>query len=166
MVLELGLLLALAGPLGFQDDCILGLEAIRGQLDHSAPGVSTIAEPTRVDRGLTEAIRLSDGTEVQFQTGGCVHYGFSFTYPGVELTESRFEVAAAQAKQLLQETPVNDGAEPNVQLLIRALDAPHDTPGAEGETFLECGDAVCSLLVVPDQNDDTFTLTVAYDFPL
>jgi len=51
-------------------------------------------------------------------------------------------------------------------LLIGALGSPHDTPAAPGETYLGCGDAVCALLVAPDEGDETVTLTVSYDFPL
>lgn len=167
MFVEVSLSLALLVPVTLQrDDCILGLEAIRGQLDHAAPGVTTLTEPVRIDRQLSEAIRTSEGTVVRFQTGGCVHYGFSFTYPEVRLGNTDFASAAARAKELLKRTPVNGADESNVQLLIRALDSPHDTPAAGGETYLECGDAVCSLLVKPDEADGTVTLTVSYDFPL
>ena len=167
MIVALGLTLVMfAAQPPQQDVCTLEVEAIRGQLDHTTHGVTTVAEPTRVDRQLAEAIRLSDGTLVRFVTGGCVHYGFSFTYTGVELDDQRFASAAARAKTLLGRTPVRDDAESNLQLLIGALDSPHDTLGAVGETYLGCGDAICRLLVVPDGSDGSVRLTVSYDFPL
>jgi hypothetical protein len=157
-------------PLGTEgshdEDCILQLEAIRGQLDHAAEGVTTIQKPLRVERGLEESIRLSDGTVVQFETGGCVHYGFSFTYPGVKLVERDFAPASARARALLERTPVLEDARGNRSILITALGSPYDTPAGPGETYLACGDAVCTLRVMPDEGRDTVTLTVSYDFPL
>ena len=166
MMLEiaLGLVMLLAEV---QDEgCILDVEGIRGQLDHAAAGVVTIDKPTRVERRLVESVRLKDGTVVKLETGGCVHYGFSFVYPGVELADRAFAAAAARAKGLLERTPVLEDAKGNISLLIAALGSPHDTPAAPGETYLECGDAVCRLLVEPDEDGKTVTLTVAYDFPL
>lgn len=159
-------LVLLAVPAPEDDPCILGLEAIRGQLDHTAEGVTTLADPARVERQLTEAIRLGDGTVVKFQIGGCVHYGFSFTYPAVELADQGFPSASTRAGELLRRTPVREDAAANVELLLRALASPHDTPAGPGETYLGCGDAVCSLLVTPDEQSGTVTLTVSYDFPL
>ena len=167
MFVEVALALAALGAGAFQDeDCILGLEAIRGQLDHAAEGVTTLKEPTRVERGLDESIRLPDGTVVQFQIGGCVHYGFSFVYRGVELADRAFPAAAARAKALLARTPVLEDATGSLSLLASALGSPQDTPAAPGETYLGCGDAVCRLLVEPDEQGKTVTLTVSYDFPL
>jgi hypothetical protein len=140
------------GTEGVQDeDCILDLEAIRGQLDHSADGVTTIEQPVRIERGLEESIRLPDGTVVRFETGGCVHYGFSFTYPGVKLVERDFAPVSARARALLERTPVREDARGNLSILITALGSPHDTPAGPGETYLGCGDAVCTLRVTPDE---------------
>ena len=159
-------LLSLGMESSGSEDCILGLEAIRGQLDHAAEGVTTLEKPVRIERGLAESVRLGDGTVVKFETGGCVHYGFSFAYPGVKLVESDFPAASARARALLERTPVLEDARGNVSLLITALGSPQDTPAGPGETYLGCGDAVCTLRVAPDEGADTVTLTVSYDFPL
>ena len=166
MILEIALgLVALLAEV--QDEgCILDIAAIRGQLDHAADGVLTLDKPTRVERQLSESLRMKDGTVVEFETGGCVHYGFSFVYPGVQLPDRAFPAAAARAKALLERTPVLEDAKANLSLLVAALAAPQDTPAAPGETYLDCGDAVCRLLVTPDEDGETVTLTVSYDFPL
>jgi hypothetical protein len=167
MMLALVVLLALLAADAPEDEgCILSLEAIQGQLDHHAEGVTTVVEPTRSDRRLSESIRMADGTVVSFEIGGCAHFGFSYSYPGVEMADAEFAPAAALAAQLLGRTPVREGSASYVQVLIGALDSPHETPAGPGQTFLGCGDAVCSLTVTRDEKRTTVTLTVAYDFPL
>jgi len=153
-------------PAGDEDPCILQLEAIRSRLDHTAEGVTTVTEPARVGRGLTEALVLGDGTVVEFRTGGCVHYGFGFTFRSVVLGDRSFASASARTAELLRRVPVREDGVADVALLLDALASPLATPAAAGETWLDCGDAVCRLLVVPDEKTDTVTLTVSYDFPL
>src|SRR5581483_4062341 len=100
--------LLVAVLLSVDDECILNQEVVRGQLDHHAKGVQTVAAPVVKDHNVHEAVRLSDGTVVTLDYGGCAHYGFRLEWSKVK---RKGESDAAAAKALLLRTPFHKDAE-------------------------------------------------------
>jgi hypothetical protein len=148
------------------DDCTLQLEAITSKLGHAAPGVRTLEAPARVDRKLTEAIELADGTRVDFSLGGCAHYAWELIYL---IPASAVGVAADQrldyVAALLERTPIADGLAVQMAQWIRGRPRPVTDPA--GPWSIPCGDAVCEVEVKTAIGARThLRIKVRYDFPL
>ena len=148
------------------DDCTLQLDAITSHLDHAAPGVRTIEKPTRVDRRLSEAIELPDGTRVEFSLGGCEHYAWELVYvvPAARVgagADQRLDASAA----LLEHTPIAEGIAVQMATWIRGRPRPTTDPA--GPWSIPCGDAICEVEVQTAMGAGThLRIKVRYDFPL
>ena len=153
----------------YAEECSLDLKDLVPVLDANQTGIRVLQAPIKdlKLRHLTEAIELSDGTSIYFLVGGCVHYGYSFTYKNVKNIKKGIDKTnmLGVAKMLLEKTPLqkNDFSQNKVNLLT-AIEATAKNDSTVKNDILElsCGaDPHCSLEVPEDGS-----LTIGYDFPL
>lgn len=155
-VMKITLLIALA-IINFnsfaQDDCTLNPEAIKSVLKG--------AKVERQKHGLKEWLKLKD-FKVTYETGGCAHYAYSFTYEAfgkVSLTDKK--TAIDTALKFLNSTPVTNTN--NRDRLIGVLKEAAISKNVleDKRLSLPCGDAHCDLDL-----SEQGKLRVGYDFAL
>lgn len=136
-----------------QDDCTLNPEAIKSVLKG--------AKVEKQKHSLKEWMKLKD-FKVTYETGGCAHYAFSFTYEDfgkVSLNDKKS--AVDHALKFLNATPVSnaDNRDRMIRVLKEALASKNKLE--DKRLSLPCGDANCELDL-----SETGKLRVGYDFAL
>lgn len=138
-----------------QGECILNRSEIIPVMQ-PAPHIrsSYSAEWDHKHQILTETLTLENGLKITYSVGGCVHYGFLYTFEDIpeEIVEqeSSYELTIA----LLRLVPgFTVGSNNDFAHLFRHL---------KGETYesFSCGDAWCSF------KRENSRVQIGYDFPL
>lgn len=136
-----------------QEDCTLNPEAIKSVLRG--------AKVEKQKHGLKEWLKLKD-FKVTYETGGCAHYAYSFTFEDFgKITLNEKKSAVDLALKFLNATPVSNVD--NRDRMIRVLKEAATSKNAleDKRLSLPCGDAHCELDL-----SDAGKLRVGYDFAL
>lgn len=118
--------------------------------------------------GFEDKIKLKDGTEITYTTGGCAHYGYSFHFHGKEIRKTKSSEKLKRAELLLKSLELTNSEEKDLLLgvLTKAQEKVEtkNTPKNPSDGLLinlPCGDAICYL-----EDRDNQEVKISYDFPL
>jgi len=149
-----------------QDDCFVELDKLESQLGDSDTSITTI-QPPGIDpatRGLSHVIELASGARVEFSAGGCVHYGFSYTFSRLKQMpagrdRTLFDFIRTQVKLLPLQADDADFLSRMLDTLQQASVKP-DNWMTPTELLSAFGDANVYLSLYEDG------FKILYDFPL
>lgn len=133
------------------DQCTYDFSNAKSALDAKSKDFSSIKKTTKStkEKILTQkAILKKDRVKVEFTTGGCAHYGFSFTYTNLGQAKFTADQAFYRIIELLKATPITVDGQFLTQPLIQNLES-----AARNKVFrppnssydIPCDDAQCTL---------------------
>ena len=133
------------------DECAYDFPNAKSALDAQSKDFSSVKKVIKNNKEkiLTQkAVLKKDKTKVEFTTGGCTHYGYSFTYSNLGQPEFTADQAFRKVIEMLKATPTTVEGQALTKTLIEALAA-----AAMNKIFrppnavydVPCGDAQCSL---------------------
>ena len=145
------------------EGCILDLRKLTSHIDDSAGFIKTLQSPKTEKRNLTHIVELSSGVKVEFSVGGCVHYGFSYTFSQLKEMPTEkgklFDFIRGQLRLL----PLKDGKADSLERMVDVLQKASAVPEnwqAPTELFSPFGDASAFLSLKKG------AFVISYDFPL
>lgn len=150
-----------------QEECQYDFPSAKSALDQKSPNFSSIKKPIKNNKQkiLTQnAVLKKNKVKLTFTTGGCAHYGYTFTYSNLKYDSIMSDVAFTKAIELLKATPTTTEGQALTKTLIEALES-----SAMNKIFrppnsiydVPCGDAQCSL-----DASVKGELKASYSFPL
>lgn len=133
------------------DDCAYDFPNAKSALDAKSKDFSLVKNVVKnnKEKVLTQkAVFKKDKTKVEFTTGGCAHYSYSFTYSNFGQTEFTSDQAFKKAIELLKATPTTVEGQALTKTLIENLESAamnkiFRPPNATYD--VPCGDAQCTL---------------------
>jgi len=172
-----------------EPECMVDGLALQPLVADAAPGLKGGVRRQRDKHTLDERAGLVDGIGLRVGQGGCVHYGQTYEFSGLQDAtspderEHYFAVAADLLERRLGPggeplggslaESLRTGAKSLPQWIEAAASARTGAPvhvwgecsEARCSTGFACGDATCTVEVAP-AGKGRVTLTVIYDFPL
>ncbi|MCD6035078.1 MAG: hypothetical protein K0R63_819 [Rickettsiales bacterium] len=170
IALIVALLPLTASANGFTEDCILHPNELESTFIITDPSIKdSIKEvsPVRHDRHtrhLSHTIEFPSGERVIYLVGGCMHYGFSYTFTRVPVVLKKDEVLFDIIRDEARLLPIGKGSErERLDKIIDTLEvASADKQNwiTPKRLYADFGDANVSLELKPDG------FAISYDFPL
>ncbi|AZZ35735.1 hypothetical protein CIK05_02605 [Bdellovibrio sp. qaytius] len=136
-------------PVPPASECPYDFANSKSALDQKSKNYSSIQKEVRNDKILThKAILKKDGVKVEFISGGCAHYSYSFAYTNLKQTNFTADQAFKRVLELLKATPTTPAGKALAKTLIEALHTASMNkifrpPNSSYE--VPCGDAQCTL---------------------
>ena len=133
------------------DDCTYDFLNAKSALDQKSKDFLVVKKVVKnnKEKVLTQkAVFKKDKVKVEFTTGGCAHYGYSFTYSNLGQPEFTADQAFKKAIEMLKATPTTVEGQALTKTLIENLESAamnkiFRPPNAAYD--VPCGDAQCSL---------------------
>ena len=133
------------------DQCSFDFPNAKSALDAKSKEFISITKVVKnnKDKVLTHKAVLKSGkVKLTFTTGGCAHYGYSFTYTNLKQNGFTADQAFKRVIELLKATPTTVEGQALTKTLIEALElaAMNKILRPPNETYgVPCGDAECEL---------------------
>jgi hypothetical protein len=127
-----------------------------------SPIVETLFPSVLQQYGFVDKAKLKNSIMVTYTTGGCAHYGYSFTFAGKKIDKVATSKKINRAERLLKDLELTKNEEKD--LLLRALSEAKKKKTKElpkGIFELPCGDATCFL-----EDKGNQEVQINYSFPL
>lgn len=124
--------------------------------------VDTLFPSALQQYGFVDKAKLKNSVVVTYSTGGCAHYGYSFTFAGKKIDKVEISKKLDRAAKLLKDLELTQNEEKD--LLLRALSEAKKKKTKElsqGVFELPCGDATCFL-----EDKGNQEVQINYSFPL
>jgi hypothetical protein len=152
------------------DDCVAdiakytqsGLIKHISIFDPNTMAVRNVLPSTLEQYAFVDHMKLPNGVDVNYTSGGCAHYGYTFVFQGDAIEAVAQHRKIDRAIELLKSLPLIRSDERDI--LLRALNNGRTAQWSldDGQTAdLPCGDAECTLT-----DRDDHRIEISYSFPL